>query len=137
MTILPWPITPRRRPEPPPPREPFNTEVLDLFIADIPGPPNESDDARARRFQMQRAAVHALGPRDGAEAMIAIQCILLSELTDTAHRDASAEGAMGKAAASHAKAFEALRTEFATLLRRFQTRPDHPPLSVPPHPPPA
>lgn len=137
MTILPWPIIPRRRPTPAAlAPEPFTNEVLDLFVAGIPGPPDETEEARTRRFQDQRTAVQALGPRDGAEAMLAIQCIMLSELTETARRDSGAEGAMGKAAASHAKAFEGLRAEFATLLRRFQTRRDHPPLSVPPHPPP-
>jgi hypothetical protein len=94
MTNLPWRSGAARSPESP--REttvdPLPRSVLHAFVVGIPGPPGETEAARAARYEAQMAEVLSFNPRDGVEAILATQCVMLRLVAKDAHRDAARPG---------------------------------------------
>jgi hypothetical protein len=125
MTILPWPIDPTKRATAPSPDSPLDG-IIRMLVADIPGPPNETADQRAKRMEAQFAEAKAMNPRDGAEAMLAVQCILIGLMIADSAKDANRpdlEPALRRAASEHARSFEALLKDSRKLLKICQHRP--------------
>lgn len=129
MSILPWPKQPRpsaranrRAPHP----DPLPRSILHAMVADIPGPRGETEDERAARFQRQLADVLSYKPRDAAELMMAVQCVVMRLLQADSARDAARADAgseLAKQARRQAGDFAVLAQEMAAALARFQARP--------------
>lgn len=129
MTILPWRFGGRlRRPEQPRKMivDPLPRSVLHSFVADIPGPKDETEAARAARFDEQLAEVLSFNPRDSAEAMLATQCVLLRLLAKDTHRDATRPGltpGVVRKILRDAKEFEKLIVDMRKTLVQRQAQP--------------
>jgi hypothetical protein len=128
MSIVPWP--PRK---PPLPRktskvvvDPLPEAILRAFVADIPGPKNETEAERADRFETQLAEVLSYKPRDSADAMMATHCVLLRLVAEDARRDANRADVAAQTARKclrDAKELERLATDMKQMLARRQSRP--------------
>ncbi len=106
--------------------DPLSKSVLHHFVAELPGPKNETDAARAARFEAQLAEMLSYNPRNAAEAMLASHCILFRLVADAARRDAIRAGTTPAEAKRHqrsARQFDKLVTENQQLLADFQARP--------------
>ena len=129
MTILPWPPDANRRS----PRssrklivDPLPQSILHGLVNDLPGPEDETETARAARFDAQLAEVLSYNPRNSAEAMIATHCVLLGLLAADSHRDAVRPGlapAMAKQFLRGAKEFDKLIADMKQILTLRQARP--------------
>src|SRR5471030_413446 len=86
MSIVPWPPRKPRRTKkvPEPVVDPLPEAILRSFVADIPGPKNETEAARAARYATQLAEVLSYKPRDSADAMMATHCVLLRLVAEDA-----------------------------------------------------
>jgi hypothetical protein len=101
-------------------------EVLHQMVADLPGPRDETDAARAARFEAQLAEVLSYKPRNAAEAMLATHCILLRLVADDARLDAlrlEAAPAEAKPHQRSARQFDKLLANMQRTLADFQARP--------------
>jgi hypothetical protein len=99
--------------------------VLHQLVADLPGPRDETDAARAARFDAQLAEVLSYNPRDVGEAMLATHCIMLRLVADDARRDAS-RATVPAEAKQHLRSAKQLDKQVASnkrLLADFQSRP--------------
>jgi hypothetical protein len=129
MTVLPWPPDPNHRPQKSPRKliiDPLPQSILHSFVADLPGPKDETETARAARFEAQLAEVLTYNPRDSAEAMMATHCVVLRLLADDSRRDAARPGVapgMQKKFLRQAKEFDQLIAEMKENLASRQTRP--------------
>jgi len=104
--------------------------VLQQLVADIPGPKDETEAARAARFEAQLAEVLSHNPRDAAEAMLATHCILLRLVADDARGHANRARAFPAEAKQHqrsARQFDKLLANMQRTLTDFQARPLSPP----------
>jgi hypothetical protein len=129
MTILTWPSNGgRRRPKLPRKMivDPLPSSVLHNLVGDLPGPKDETEVARATRFEAQLAEVLSFNPRNSAEAMMATHCVLLRLLAEDTHRDAVRPGltrAMAKKFLRSAKEFDKLIAEMKQTLAERQAQP--------------
>lgn len=69
--------------------DPLPWEVLHTLVSGLPGPMNETDAERATRFDAQMAKVVSYNPRNGPEAMVAVQCVIMRLMAEDCHRDAA------------------------------------------------
>lgn len=129
MTILTWPSEPARRRAKSPRKmivDPLPQSVLQALVANLPGPKDETEAARAARFESQLAEVLNFNPRDSVEAMLATHCVMLRLLADDTHRDAARPGltpAMAKKFLRSAKQFDKLIAGHKQTLADRQARP--------------
>ncbi|MGA3005171.1 MAG: hypothetical protein ABSE20_25975 [Acetobacteraceae bacterium] len=123
MTHPSWPTRPLTRKRV---GNPLPQSLLHQMVADLPGPRDETDTARAARFEAQLAEVLSYNPRNVAEVMLATHCILLRLVADDARRDANRAGADPAMARQHqrsAKQFDKLVANNRRMLADFQSRP--------------
>jgi hypothetical protein len=105
--------------------DPLPKAVLRKLVADLPGPRDETEAARAARFDAQLAEVLSYNPRNMAEAMLATHCILMRLLADHARRDASQTRAHPTMARQHERSAKQLDKRVAAnrrMLADFQSR---------------
>jgi hypothetical protein len=128
MTVLPWPAAPvpgRRKSARKLIVDPLPRSVLHSFVADLPGPKDETESERAVRFEAQLAEVLGYNPRDSSDAMIATHCVLLRLLAEDSHRDARRPGldpAQVKQLLRGAKQLDKLLAEMKRTLARRQAQ---------------
>ena len=129
MTVLPWPPDANHRPQKSPRKlivDPLPQAILHSFVADLPGPKDETETARAARFEAQLAEVLSYSPRDSAEAMMATHCIVLRLLAEDSRHDAARPGVtpgMQKKFLQQAKEFDQLIAEMKANLTARQAQP--------------
>jgi hypothetical protein len=128
MSIVPWPPRKPRRPKKTPELivDPLPDAIVRAFVADIPGPKNETEAERAARFATQLTEVLSYKPRDSADAMMATHCVLLRLVAEDARRDANRAGVAPQTARKclrDAKELERLGAEMKHMLARRQSRP--------------
>ena len=105
--------------------DPLPRSVLHSLISDIPGPKNETEAERVVRFDAQLGEVLGYGPRNSAEAMLAIHCILLKLLAKDTLRDANEPGLSTEAVKKYlrtAKQFDRMVANWEATLARRQTQ---------------
>jgi hypothetical protein len=110
--------------------DPLPKTVLHQLVADLPGPKDETDAARAARFEAQLAEVLSYNPRNAAEAMLATHCILMRLVADDARGDANGARAVPAKAKQHQRSagqFDKLLANMQRTLADFQARPLEPP----------
>ncbi|HEX3991556.1 MAG TPA: hypothetical protein VHX39_10340 [Acetobacteraceae bacterium] len=106
--------------------DPLPNSVLHKLVADLPGPRNETEAARAARFEAQLAEVLSYNPRNPAEAMLATHCIMLRLVADDARRDASHARGHPEMARQHQRSAKQCDQRVAAnrrMLADFQSRP--------------
>jgi hypothetical protein len=106
--------------------DPLPKSVLHQLVADLPGPKDETETARAARFEAQLAEVLSYRPRNAAEAMLATHCILFRLVADDARADASRTCSIPAEAHQHlrsARQFDRLIAKSQRTLADFQARP--------------
>jgi len=121
MTIVPWPVDAKKRA----PESPIDG-ILRILLADIPGPPNETPEERAARMDRLFQEAKAMDPRDGTEAMLAAQCLILGLMIDDCQKDAERADLAPRyrrAASQHVRNFETLLRDSRRLLKQCQRRP--------------
>jgi hypothetical protein len=129
MTVLPWPKDSKGRPEKrwaPPIPDTLPKGVLHSMVANIPGPRNETAADRANRFQVQLAEVLSYGPRNAAEAMLAMHCVMMTVVAEESYRDAASQPASSPLQKKHlrlAKQLSGQSTAIHKLLVDRQSRP--------------
>ena len=99
--------------------------VLHHLVADIPGPKGETEAARVARFEAQLAEVLSYRPRNGAEAMLATQCMLMRLVGDHARVDAERTCLIPATSKRHlrsARQFDKALANTQRILTRIQSR---------------
>jgi hypothetical protein len=125
MTVIPWPRGKSRRPV----KlvvDPLPQAVLHSLVRDIPGPKNETEAHRTARFEVQLIEVLDYKPRNAAEAMLAVNCIMLRPFAKGTNRDAARPGRPPMTAARVLrtdKQFTQLLGKLEKMLTRRQTGP--------------
>ena len=129
MSILPWPNG-GKRPNPAKTRkmivDPLPQSVLRSMVSDIPGPKGETEAARVVRYELQMAEVLSFRPRNAAEVMMAVQCVVMRIMHEDSLRDAARtdlDPRLVKESARHARDFASLAKEMAETLAEFQSDP--------------
>jgi hypothetical protein len=106
--------------------DPLPKTVLHKMVADLPGPRDETEAARAVRFQVQLAEVLRYNPRNPVEVMLATHCIMLRLVGDDARRDANHARARPELARQHQRSAKQCDQRVAAnrrMLADFQSRP--------------